>query len=306
MSSMSFWKNPRSNRHAALQWGRRVVLALPFVLQEVNERMLNRAQIMRPVEGGVVHQGWLHPDALAGVRLLFAGRSLAVLAAQPIELPPEETERAADSFLAKLWPGRSSKLKVDRSLVVQAGQSLPFSDASQAMVWSPLWLHGVEDPTYQLSEWLRILKPEGGVFFSCFGPDTAKELHAFARHLGVSFPDFADMHDWGDLMSKHGFSDPVMEMEKLTLTYADAGKLLADWRALAGNVLAEKSPGLLGKAAYQQALDALNAQRDPDSGRLSLTLELVYGHAWKVNRKPRGDVSAVKISDIGGRRSSNK
>lgn len=283
-----------------------MVHALPFVLQEVNERMLNRAQIMRPVEGGVVHQGWLHPDALAGVRLLFTGRPLAALAAQSIDLPPEETERAADSFLAKLWPGRSSRLKVDRSLAVQAGQPLPFADASQAMVWSPLWLHGVEDPAYQLSEWLRILKPEGGVFFSCFGPDTAKELHDFARHLDAPFPDFADMHDWGDLMSKHGFSDPVMEMEKLTLTYTDAGKLLADWRALAGNALADKPPGLLGKAAYRQALNALNAQRDPQSGRLSLTLELVYGHAWKVNRQPRSDVTAVKISDIGGRRSSNK
>lgn len=283
-----------------------MVRGLPFVLQEVNERMLNRAQIMRPVEGGVVHQGWLHPDALAGVRLLFAGRPLTVLAEQAIALPPEEAERAADSFLAKLWPGRSSRLKVDRSVAVPAGQVLPFGDASQAMVWSPLWLHGVQDPALQLSEWLRVLKPEGGVFFSCFGPDTAKELCSFAQLLGVPMPDFADMHDWGDLMSKQGFSDPVMEMEKLTLTYTDAAKLLADWRAIAGNSLPDRPAGLLGKGVYQRAVEALNAQRNPDGGRLSLTFELVYGHAWKVNRQPRGDVSTVKLSDIGGRRSSNR
>jgi hypothetical protein len=70
--------------------------------------MVNRAQIMRPVEGGVVHQGWLHPAALPNVKNLFVGREFAVFAPKAIHLPVEQLEQAAASFLAKLWPGRAA------------------------------------------------------------------------------------------------------------------------------------------------------------------------------------------------------
>jgi len=172
------------------------------------------------------------------------------------------------------------------------------------MIWSPLWLHAVADPGQCMAEWLRVLKPEGGVFFSCFGPDTARELQSFAQAMGESFPDFADMHDLGDLMSKQGFSDPVMEMEKLTLTYSSPAKLLEDWRALCGNHLETRKQGLRTSRQFSEAILCLERLRDPETGRIPLTLELVYGHAWKVKRKTKTDVATVKISDIKGRKGS--
>ena len=211
--SSQYWKHPRSNAALAQQWLRRVRAPLPFVLEEVNNRMLARAQIMRPIEGGVVHQGWLHPASLHSVKTLFAGRQFTVLAPAPIELPVSSVDQAAASFLSKLWPGRPSARAVNHATALAINSPLPLGDTSQAMVWSPLWLHSVEDPGQYLAEWLRVLKPDGGVFFSCFGPDTAKELKEFAEALGQPFPDFVDMHDIGDLMGQQGFSDPVMEME---------------------------------------------------------------------------------------------
>lgn len=302
--SSQFWKLPRSNSALARQWAKRVYAPLPFILEEVNKRMVNRAQIMRPVEGGVVHQGWLHPCALANVKALFAGRELAVFAPSAIELPAAPLDKAAESFLSKLWPGRASAPKAASARKLPLGASLPLADESQAMVWSPLWLHGLEDPAQQMGDWLRVLKPEGGVFFTCFGPDTGKELRAVAQALGENIPDFADMHDIGDLMSKQGFSDPVMEMEKLTLTYSTAAALLQDWRAFSGNSLAQRRQGLTSPRRYQLAVQALEALKSPENGRISLTLELVYGHAWKVKRKTKTDVTTVKISDIKGRRAS--
>lgn len=302
--SSQFWKLPRSNSALARQWAKRVHAPLPFILEEVNKRMVNRAQIMRPVEGGVVHQGWLHPCALANVKALFTGREFAVFAPSAIELPVARLDKAAESFLSKLWPGRASAQKAASARELALGASLPLADESQAMVWSPLWLHGLEDPAQQMGDWLRVLKPEGGVFFTCFGPDTAKELLAVAQALGENIPDFADMHDIGDLMSKQGFSDPVMEMEKLTLTYSTAAALLQDWRAFSGNSLAQRRQGLTSPRRYQLAVQALEALKSPENGRISLTLELVYGHAWKVKRKTKTGVTTVKISDIKGRRAS--
>ena len=61
-----------------------------------------------------------------------------------------------------------------------------------------------------------------------------KELRAaFAgadRHTHVS--RFVDMHDIGDLLVHAGFADPVMDMEYLTLTYADGEAMMRDLRAI--------------------------------------------------------------------------
>jgi malonyl-CoA O-methyltransferase len=299
--SSQFWKISRSNTALAHQWSRRIAKPLPFILEEVNQRMVNRAQIMRPVEGGVVHQGWLHPGALPNVKTLFAGRELAVFAPKAVTLPVAQIDQAAASFLAKLWPGRGAP-KPSSAIALPINAPLPVSTESQAMVWSPLWLHAVADPGQYMAEWLRVLKPEGGVFFSCFGPDTARELQGLAQTLGEPFPDFADMHDLGDLMSKQGFSDPVMEMEKLTLTYSSPAKLLEDWRALCGNHLESRQKGLKTPRQLAVATRQLEALRNPETGRIPLTLELVYGHAWKVERKTKTDIATVKISDIKGRK----
>lgn len=267
--------------------------------------MVNRAQVMRPVEGGVVHQGWLHPGGLMNVRALFAEREFNVFAPHAIELPHVQADQPAASFLAKLLKGASRSSKTPVAIASVNGH-LPFNNETQAMVWSPLWLHSVENPGQYMAEWLRVLKPEGGVFFSCFGPDTAQELRAFATELGCGMPDFADMHDLGDLMSEHGFSDPVMEMEKLTLTYTDTTKLLADWRALNGNILQDRSKGLFTPRLFSKAVQQLELCRNPKTGTIPLTLELVYGHAWKVKRKPKTSVATVKVTDIQGRKMQGK
>ncbi|HEX4843851.1 MAG TPA: methyltransferase domain-containing protein [Limnobacter sp.] len=299
----SFWKFPRSNARLDKQWQRRSQGNPPFVLEEVNRRMVARAQIMRPIEGGVVHQGWLHPHTLNPLRGLFAGRTMAVFAPQAMPLPPLAEDPAAKHFLSKLLPlgkaGRRAPVEYAHLLIT--GQPLPLPDQSMGMVWSPLWLHAVEDPAAMLADWLRVLKPDGAVFFCCFGPDTAQELRPFAQALGVNMPDFADMHDLGDLMSKSGFSDPVMEMEKLTLTYTSPQALLSEWRALVGNSLMPSAAGLVGRARHTQALAKLEGLRQNATGRIPLTLELVYGHAWKVQRTPKSGVATVKVADIGGR-----
>jgi malonyl-CoA O-methyltransferase len=71
-----------------------------------------------------------------------------------------------------------------------------------------------------------------------------------------------------------------MDMETITVTYDSAEALLADVRAFGGNPLATRLRGLVGRAAWQRMLGALEAQRRPD-GKLGLSFEIIYGHAFR-------------------------
>jgi len=115
------------------------------------------------------------------------------------------------------------------------------------LVWSNLALHWHPAPHEVLQEWGRIIRPNGLVFFSCFGPATMQELRQALTTAGLTTatPNFVDMHDFGDLLIEKGFADPVMDQEVLTLTYPSAEKLLQDVKILVAiprSVDAQASP----------------------------------------------------------------
>ena len=131
-------------------------------------------------------------------------------------------------------------------------------------------------------EWKRVLKTDGLLMFSCFGPDTLKELRAAAARAlpnSRAMP-FVDMHDFGDMMVASGFATPVMDAEIITLTYASPQELLREVRALGGNPRDDRAQSLPSGRQARQMLRALEAQRG-DDGRIRLTFEVAYGHAWK-------------------------
>jgi malonyl-CoA O-methyltransferase len=127
----------------------------------------------------------------------------------------------------------------------------------------------------------RVIKPGGLFIFASFGPDTLKELRAASAgvddHQHVN--RFIDMHDVGDALVHSGFSNPVMEMEQITLTYADLPALLRDLKAIgAHTVLEGRRTGLMGKSAWRKLL--LNYETFRQDDRLPANYEVVYGHAW--------------------------
>ena len=143
-------------------------------------------------------------------------------------------------------------------------------------------LHWHPEPHAVFPEWKRVLKTDGLLMFSCFGPDTLKELRAAAAHAlpnSRAMP-FVDMHDFGDMMVASGFATPVMDAEIITLTYASPEELLREVRALGGNPRDDRAQSLPSGRQARQMLRALEAQRG-DDGRIRLTFEVAYGHAWK-------------------------
>ena len=157
---------------------------------------------------------------------------------------------------------------------------LPVAPSSVDLIWSNLAWHWFVDPKAVLAEWYRAIRPDGLLMFSAFGVDTLRELRA----AGARLPAFPDMHDIGDALGAAGFADPVMDSERLTITWSDAEVLIEEIRALGGNALRGRGAGLRSRADRLRWAAAVEALRGAD-GRIALSFELVYGHAWCPPRK---------------------
>lgn len=159
---------------------------------------------------------------------------------------------------------------------------LPLRADSVDMVLSSLMLQWCNDLPAAFSELARAIRPEGLLMFSTLGPDTLKELRAsWAQVDGYSHASrFVDMHDVGDALLQAGFRDPVVDMEVITLTYAEVKGLLRDLKGIgANNATAGRNRGLTGKQRMQGFYQAYEQFRLED-GQYPATYEVIYGHAW--------------------------
>jgi malonyl-CoA O-methyltransferase len=161
--------------------------------------------------------------------------------------------------------------------------ALPFPAGSFGCAWSNLALHWLDDPEPTVREAHRVLVAGGLFMFSTLGPDTLMELRAACAEAfgeGVHVRRFIDLHDLGDLLGRAGFAAPVMDMERVTLTYADVSALVADLRATGSvNPMRGRRRGLTSRATGQRLDAALRTRLR--ATRLPATFEIVYGHAWK-------------------------
>ena len=167
---------------------------------------------------------------------------------------------------------------------------LPLASAAIGLVWSNMALHWVADPIAALREFHRVLAVEGLLMFSTLGPDTLAELRSAAGEARVHA--FADMHDLGDMLVAAGFAEPVMDMERITMVYADGEALLTDLRASGQTcALTGRARGLSGRRFRATLVEKLAAQRR--AGKLSVSYEVVYGHAWKAAPRQLEDGRAI-------------
>jgi malonyl-CoA O-methyltransferase len=91
------------------------------------------------------------------------------------------------------------------------------------------------------------------------------------------------MHDWGDMLVGAGFAEPIMDMERVVLTWATPEAALEELRGLGRNLHPRRFPALRGRRWRAALLDALAALAVPgeNEGRIALTFEIIYGHAFK-------------------------
>ena len=277
--------------------------AAAVLQREVGARMASRLDYIRIAPRMILDAGCGTGEAVGELAVRYAGARVVALdsALTMVEAARERTRRAR-SLLRRLLPealGRGRQAAPQ--FVCGDVNMLPLPGVAFDMVWSNLALQWVNDLPRAFAETRRVLKVGGLFTFTTFGPDTLKEIRAaFARADGHTHTNrFIDMHDMGDMLVATGFADPVMDMEQLTLTYADAGSLMRELKQIgATNATRGRPHGLMGRARWQRALAAFETMRR--EGRIPATFEVVYGHAWK--GEPRFSAEGhpiVKLSPSG-------
>ena len=153
-------------------------------------------------------------------------------------------------------------------LLCADGEHSPLKTQSIDFVFSNGFLQYFSYPQNILGEIFRVLKPNGLLLFTTFGPDTLKELrHAFQTlHLQYPIQSFSDMHDLGDLLVKTGFQDPVIDTETLTLTYKNLTKLADDLLQTECHLISVSDP-------LTKTYETLYGT----DGVLPATFEIIYG-----------------------------
>jgi malonyl-CoA O-methyltransferase len=188
---------------------------------------------------------------------------------------------------------KKASWRTKQRFICAQGEQLPFATRSMHAILSNLMLYWCMDAELVLLEMKRILKTDGCLFFTTFGPDTFHELRACLQDINLpgSLQPFLDMHDLGDLLLKIGFTNPVMDMEKITLTYSEFNHFLSDMVAWGEYDLFLHKAFKASKDYYITALNTAYERYRNEQNKLPVTFEIVYGHAF-------GAPSTVKASGM--------
>lgn len=266
----------RAFGHAAKHYDAHAVLQ-----REVTARLAERLGLFKLSPARILDAGCGTGYGLSLLRQAYPDAGLIALDLALPMLDIARDKAGTGSWLARLRQRLMPLASRFTQHVCADMERLPFKTSSMPMLWSSLALQWADDLEICLREWHRVIEPNGLLVFATFGPDTLKELRqAFAQvDGGTHVSRFTDMHDIGDMLVHAGFQHPVMEMEMLTLTYADLKSLMQDLKGVgAHNAMAARPRGMMGKTAWQKLEAAYEGFRNDD--RLPSTFEVIYGHAW--------------------------
>jgi malonyl-CoA O-methyltransferase len=240
-----------------------------FIHDEARARLLERLELLRLTPAVAVDLG------------CATGRGAAALAARY----PEAVVVAVDSSLG-MARGASATLAGSAASVLGGdAERLPLRAASADLVLANLLLPWCR-PERVFAEAARVLTDGGALLFATLGPDTLQEVRAaFAAvddmiHVHPAF----DMHDLGDFGMAAGLAEPVLDVDRIEVTYSGVQALVRDLRAVGGvNAAGARRRTLTGRRRWSRFVERLPHRAD---GRLAVTVELILGLAWGRGPQP--------------------
>jgi malonyl-CoA O-methyltransferase len=266
---------PTIDAAAAQRWQRLAPSVSPWLHEEIGRRMQDRLQWIRQAP-----QSWCHWDAVRGglqthqlIAAQFPQAQCYVVEAEPSRLKVGQAV-LGDGTWWKPSNWRKSPIHWARP-----------SKGGVDMLWANMALHMSASPLDLMRQWHQNLNVNGYVMFSALGPDSAQELHRLYKRLGWPPPshDLTDMHDWGDMLIQAGFAEPIMDMERIVLTYANPERLLQELAELGCNLHPLRFSGLRTPRWRERLIAQLAAiKEDEQHGDcIPLTFEIIYGHAYR-------------------------
>ncbi len=268
----------------------------PWLHGEVAQRMADRLPLFR-VQPQRIVQWWGPQAGHAVLRAAYPDAEIMVATPQvaraAIDDPVIEPDKRSVS-----WWRRFTTMSVPATPITPPTRDDAVPAGSAQLLWANMALHAHADHPALFAHWHAALAVEGALMFSTIGPDTLGELRDVyrAQGWGPHAAEPVDMHDIGDALVHAGFADPVMDQERLTLHWADPQAMLTELRQLGVNA----APGRHGGLRTRRWLELLHkalAARSSD-GRIALTFEIVYGHAFKVAPRVRDSTTRIAVDDL--------
>jgi hypothetical protein len=171
-------------------------------------------------------------------------------------------------------------------------------------------LHTTNDLPGTLLQIKHALKKDGLFMASLLGGGTLHELRTVMTEVEMDFfggisprvAPFADMKQMGALMQRADFKLPVIDSEKITVTYDHPFKLMRDLRFMGeGNSLLARHKKFSNKTFMQAVCDRYFSDFSEEDGQIRATFEIIFLLGWKDHHsqeKPlRPGAAKTRLSD---------
>ncbi|MFZ1429201.1 MAG: methyltransferase domain-containing protein [Geminicoccaceae bacterium] len=258
-----------------------------FLVEAVADRLLDRlGDIRNPLR-----------------RILVLGGSRGLLEAGLEHRPGCELVLASDADAGLLPTGSPLRVVAD-------AEALPFGPGRFDAAVSLMVLHWVNDLPGTLVQLRNALAEDGLLLLALPGGETLFELRQSLLQAelecegggSLRVSPFTDVRDAGGLLQRAGFALPVVDIDRITVTYADPLRLMRELGRMGeGNALVQRRPGPLRRRTLVRACELYREQFGDVDGRVPATFDILFMAAWKPHASqpkplPRGS-ARLRLAD---------
>ena len=167
---------------------------------------------------------------------------------------------------------------------------LPIRAVSLDLVVSALSLHWVNDLPGALVQIRQALKPDGLLLAAMLGGETLFELREAFLHAEAGQEEgvrphispFPDVQTLGTLLQRTGFALPVVDSDRITVTYESAEALMRDLRAMGEtNATAGRARHVSRRGTFRAAAAYYRDTFGGADGRIPATFQVLYLTGWR-------------------------
>ncbi|MCF8473512.1 MAG: methyltransferase domain-containing protein [Emcibacter sp.] len=202
-----------------------------------------------------------------------------------------------------------------KGIRVQADEeALPYRSQSLDLIVSNLSLHWINDLPGCLAQIKQCLKPDGLFLGTLLGGESLTELRHCLMEAeinirgGVSprISPFMDVQAGGSLLQRAGFALPVVDTDRITVTYENAFKLMQELQGMGeSNILNKRFKGLTSPRVMMECAKIYQEKYTDHRGRITATFDIIYLMGWaphESQQKPlRPGQGKVSLKDVFGK-----